>query len=300
MFILSQITVPRTFGGEKLFAYGAIAHMDKKIGQLFTVSATEKLNSVILNGTFAGSGLREVFRDNPSLFGYDRYGAIFPFMIDFIDSSYGALCYQTHPTKRYAQQHLSMPFGKNESWYFIDPPTLGKTYANCKVQNRTQAMQALQKGLYREFIDEVPVSAGDYMYVPAGTLHAIGAGALVFEIQQAHPKTFNFYDFDRVYDGEKRALNWEEGLENLVFSSSVVSRPMNVGDVIEEEDYGSAMVFLRESFQNTRDVFCALTLLEGMLSTQEGMIRRGVSVLLSPKESVQFDGEALAMVNWPK
>lgn len=300
MFILDQITVPRIFGGEKLLPYGADASKGEKIGQLFTVSATKDLDSTVMNGPFAGEKLSKVFAEHKELFGYDRYGDIFPIMIDFIDSSSGALCFQTHPTKEYAGRELGMPFGKNESWYYIDAPASGANYANTPCETKEQALQALERKDYDAFIGTVPIADGDYLYIPAATPHALSEGALVFEIQQAHPKTFNFYDFDRLYDGKKRALNLDDGFENFNFSASISARPMAPGELFEEEDYSSLLTKISSPWKNEQPTFCALTLLEGSLNSPEGELKKGMSALVMPGEEVCFAGEAMVMVNWPK
>jgi mannose-6-phosphate isomerase len=134
--------------------------------------------------------------------------AAFPVLTKFIDAR-AALSVQVHPDDAYAQRVEGQPNGKTECWYILgaDPGAelvLGWT----RDTDRTEYERRVADGTLGEILRRVPVQRGDAFYLPAGTLHAIGAGIRVFETQQTSDLTYRIFDWNRLEpDGTPRELH---------------------------------------------------------------------------------------------
>lgn len=301
MLILGPKLMFKMWGGERLHDYGADKN-ETGIAMMYTMSANDEYDSEILNGPYKGQTLHQVFKEHKELFGYDKYGDLFPLMVDFIDAQNGNLSIQTHPIDSYAQEHLNMPFGKTESWFFIIPPESGKIYCGSKVKTMKEVEEKVAANEYKDIIDEIETPAGSYVYIEAGTLHAISTGSFVYEIQQAHDVTYRFWDYDRLVDGKLRELQTELAMKNLRPELDSKAEAFNFDEIKEEKCYALMRKQLKDgSFKNPDSVFACVTMLEGEIKTEEGeTIKKGTSFVLAPGEEFSFTGEAEVMVAWPR
>lgn len=138
---------------------------------------------------------------------------------------------QVHPTDAYAQEHENGQLGKTEMWYVLDASKDAKLVYGLKRERTEQQMRdAIAKGTLMKDLQWVPVKKDDLFFIGAGTIHAIGAGALVAEIQENSNLTYRLYDYDRVgKDGKKRELHIDKALDvaNLK-SSAEPKQPLRV------------------------------------------------------------------------
>ncbi len=187
--------------------------------------------SYVSGGAFDGAELAEVLRRHPEYLGERHRGRhTLPILIKFIDAKRD-LSVQVHPTDEYAKKYESGQLGKTEMWYVLDA---GKDASlvyglnhNC---TKEEMRHALENGTVMRYLQKVPVHKDDLFFIPAGTIHAIGAGALVAEIQENSNLTYRLYDYDRVgKDGKKRELHIDKALEVADLSSSAEPRqPLRV------------------------------------------------------------------------
>lgn len=138
---------------------------------------------------------------------------------------------QVHPTDAYAQEYENGQLGKTEMWYVLDAGRDAKLVYGLK-QNCTKAemRRAIADGTVMKYLQKVPIHKDDLFFIQAGTVHAIGAGALVAEIQENSNLTYRLYDYDRVgKDGKKRELHIDKALDvaNLK-SSAEPKQPLRV------------------------------------------------------------------------
>lgn len=136
-----------------------------------------------------------------------------------------------HPTDAYAQEHENGQLGKTEMWYVLDAGREARLVYGLK-QNCTKAemRRAIADGTVMKYLQKVPIHKDDLFFIQAGTVHAIGAGALVAEIQENSNLTYRLYDYDRVgKDGKKRELHIDKALDvaNLK-SSAEPKQPLRV------------------------------------------------------------------------
>ena len=186
-----------------------------------TISETWELTvrrdemSRILNGESEGKTLAEYFEEN----GYDcvtpdfKSGDRFPLLIKLIDAE-DVLSVQVHPDDEYAKR-VEGDSGKTEMWHVIDAKEGAKLIYGLKPGiGQAEFSRAVAEGRIGEVVNEIDVAAGDTYFIPAGMVHAIGAGILIAEIQQNADLTYRVYDFDRVgADGKKRELHIEKALD---------------------------------------------------------------------------------------
>ena len=200
------------WGGTRLKAeYNKSTELDK-IAESWELSCHKDGESVIANGPDAGKTLsayieeqgRSVLGKNAEKFSY------FPILIKLIDAK-GNLSVQVHPDNDYALR-VEGEYGKTEMWYVVDcEPGASLLYGFQQEISKEEFARRIEEGTLLEVCNRVPVKKGDVFFIEAGTLHAIGEGILICEIQQNSNTTYRVYDYGRVgADGKPRALHVEQ------------------------------------------------------------------------------------------
>ena len=148
----------------------------------------------------------------------------------FIDARQN-LSVQVHPDDAYAREHENGQLGKTEMWYVLDASENSRlVYGLSRDADADTLRRAIGYGSLDKYLQKVPIRKDDVFFIPAGTIHAIGAGALVAEIQENSNLTYRLYDYDRVgKDGKKRELHIDKALAvaNLR-SSAEPKQPLRV------------------------------------------------------------------------
>ena len=187
--------------------------------------------SYVVGGRFDGMELAEVLRKHPEYLGERHKGKNeLPILIKLIDAKQD-LSVQVHPTDEYAREHENGQLGKTEMWYVLDASKDAKlVYGLKRSYSETQMRRAIEKGRIMNYLQQVPVKKDDLFFIEAGTIHAIGAGVLVAEIQENSNLTYRLYDYDRVgKDGKKRELHIDKALQVANLKSSAEPRqPLRV------------------------------------------------------------------------
>ncbi len=187
--------------------------------------------SYVVGGEFDGKKLAQVLEKYPEYLGKRHKGEnTMPILIKFIDAKMD-LSVQVHPTDAYAIEHEQGQLGKTEMWYVLDADKNARLVYGLKRDcTREQMRQAIINGTLMKELQWVPVKKGDLFFIEAGTIHAIGAGALVAEIQQNSNLTYRLYDYDRIgKDGKKRELHIDKALDVAKLKSTAEPRqPLRV------------------------------------------------------------------------
>ena len=137
---------------------------------------------------------------------YDK----FPLLIKILDAS-DNLSVQVHPEDDYARENENGELGKTECWYVLDAKEGAKLVYGHTAKTKEEFNDKINREQWQELFIEEEVKVGDFFYIPAGTLHAIGEGILIYEVQQNSDTTYRVYDYDRVdKDGNKRELHIEK------------------------------------------------------------------------------------------
>lgn len=194
----------------------------ERIAESWELSTHPDGESRISGGAFDGKTLSEYF-DAVGWEESGEYGAKFhclPVMVKFIDAKEN-LSIQVHPNDEYALCH-EKDHGKNEIWYIVEADENAFVYLGFnRDTTKEEVEQRLKDRTIEEILNKVPVQKGEFYYVPAGTIHAIGAGCLICEIQQTSNLTYRMYDYDRTDKfGKPRELHIEKALEVLNYAKT--------------------------------------------------------------------------------
>lgn len=203
------------WGGTRLRTeYGQHSDADR-VAESWMLSSHPDGPSTIENGEFAGMTLPEYFtKAGRGGFGTDcaRFPD-FPVLIKLIDAK-ERLSIQVHPDDAYARAH-GEPFGKTEMWYVVDcEPGASLYYGFDHEIPKEEFKRRIEGNTLEEVLNRAPVHKGDVFFITAGTLHAIGAGILIAEIQQSSNLTYRIYDYGRLgKDGKPRQLHIAQALD---------------------------------------------------------------------------------------
>lgn len=181
--------------------------------------------SVVAAGHYAGKSLHElVMQHGAALFGRHHPQPQFPLLFKYLDANL-PLSLQVHPDDAYAKQMTPPDLGKTEAWCVVHAEPGSKLWAGLKpgIDRETLARQ-VAAGNTEQCMHVIEPVAGDCIFIPAGVPHALGAGLVIAEIQQASDTTFRLFDWNRVgADGKPRALHVEQSLAVINYGFGLVS-----------------------------------------------------------------------------
>lgn len=235
------------WGGTKLRdVYGKNCDYDK-IAESWELSAHPDGQSIIANGKHKGMLFGQYLeRIGKEVLGWKCQSiADFPLLIKFIDAK-DNLSIQVHPDDDYALEHEHQ-YGKNEMWYILDCEPGASLYVGFNRDvSREEVEDRVRNNTILEVLNQVPTHPGDVFFIPAGTVHAIGAGNLICEIQQSSNCTYRLYDYDRRDKyGNPRDLHLQKALDVLNYSSYVQPE-------LKRENTGEGTVLCRCKYFETK------------------------------------------------
>lgn len=201
------------WGGNKICEYKGISQPEPNIGESWEISAVPGHESVVADGVYKGRLISDLTRQfGEDLLGsrvLEKYYGNFPLLIKIIDAA-DNLSVQVHPDDDLAaKRHNSL--GKTEMWYIIGADEGARIYAGLRVaMTPDDYVRRVAEGTFAETLAVHPSAPGDVFFLPAGRVHAIGAGNLLVEIQESSDITYRIYDYDRRRaDGKPRELHTE-------------------------------------------------------------------------------------------
>jgi len=214
--LLRPVLMEKIWGGRRLASVIGKTLPPGKIGESWEASthrngvstiASGSLKDLRLDKAIAGN-LKEMLGERILSRGYDTL----PVLVKFIDAS-DKLSVQVHPNDEYAKIHEN-DRGKTEMWYILyTEPNAQLIYGLKEGTTRELLGSAIKKGEAEKYLRYVDISAGDVLFVPAGTVHAILGGVVLLEIQQSSDSTYRLYDWGRLgFDGKPRPLHIEKAL----------------------------------------------------------------------------------------
>jgi len=207
----NPILKEKIWGGNKLVSLLNKQSDLCKIGESWEISDVENNVSIISNGAFKGYNLKELIeKHDASLLGahnFKNFGYKFPLLIKFLDAQTD-LSVQVHPDNAMAKTHHNS-FGKTEMWYIMESDKNADIVLGLKDNSiNPEILSNVNLNNVDSIFNRIPVKKGDSYFIPAGKIHAIGAGVLAAEIQQTSDITYRVYDWDRTDDkGMKRELH---------------------------------------------------------------------------------------------
>lgn len=227
----APILKERIWGGTKLQSVLNKPIISDKTGESWEISTVEGDVSVVSNGVLAGKSLNELIDSNPeAILGtevYKRFGKQFPLLFKYLDARED-LSIQVHPNDELAKKHHNS-FGKTEMWYVLQADENSKIIVGFKENsNEAKYLENLKNKTLLSILDDVKVKTGDVFFLETGTVHAIGAGLVIAEIQQTSDITYRLYDFDRVdAAGNQRELHVDLALEAINYNKIDTKKSYN-------------------------------------------------------------------------
>ena len=186
----------------------------EKLAEGWMLSCHKDGENIIENGAFEGRTLSEIVKDNPEFLGVQGNNfEYFPILIKLIDAK-NDLSVQVHPDNEYALR-VEKEYGKTECWYILDCDEGAELiYGFNREISSEEFKQRIEDNTFLDTVNKVKVKRGDLFFIEAGTLHAIGKGIFLAEIQQNSNSTYRVYDYGRLgADGKPRPLHIEKAID---------------------------------------------------------------------------------------
>jgi mannose-6-phosphate isomerase len=222
--IFEPIFKPKIWGGRRLESVvGKKLDTDEPIGESWEIADLENGQSVVRTGPAKGKTLEELVREwgKDLLGGAPLFEGRFPLLIKFLDA-HDNLSVQVHPDQAMAKRLGGNVRVKNEAWYILHSEPNGAIYLGFQPGVTPESFrQSIADGTSASTLRRIAVKPGECYYLPSGTIHALGAGVLVAEVQTPSDTTYRVYDWDRVdpSTGVGRDLHITEALECTRFGS---------------------------------------------------------------------------------
>ncbi len=236
---------PQIWGGRALAErFGKHLSTDDAYGESWEISGHPHHVSVVSEGPFAGQNLTELCQQHPhEIFGNTiPADGKFPLLIKILDC-HQLLSVQVHPDDAKAEQILGNEKGKTEAWVVIDADPGGVIYAGLKPGiTRAQFEEHMEQKTTGDALHRFHPKAGDCVFIPAGTIHTMGGGVLIAEVQQTSDATFRIFDWNRVdKTGQSRPLHLKESLAAIDFNKGpvvpVIPQPIGSGERLVECEF---------------------------------------------------------------
>lgn len=293
MLLLKRIVHNTIWGGPKISRLAGVE--GNRIGHLYSLYCRKDVSNEILNGQWRGHCLNEVFPLFKAEVGMNDY-EFFPLTLALTEAREN-LSIQVHPDDEAANALEHAARGKRESWYFIDAPTSGTIINGCTCRDKAQQEMMIANGQFLEMADVLPVEKGDYVFVEPGTLHAITAGSLVFEIEEGSDFTYRFYDYDRVdSQGKPRELHVAKAAECLRLGLKSTVKVYNDQEIVEKT-YTTRLIKNLDDYTNLSNTLECFTFVEGNLWCDSVEVPPGSTILMWPGESLPVSRVKLAFVS---
>ncbi len=209
------------WGGNEISKFKGITPIQEGVGESWEISSVEGNVSVVANGELADKSLAEIIATyKEQLVGkknYETFGTTFPLLIKFIDAR-DNLSIQVHPNDELAKKRHDS-FGKTEMWYVINAAPGAFLYSGFEKQMTPDSyVKSIEDNTFVDSLAKHDVKKGDVFFLPAGRVHAIGAGTFIAEIQQTSNITYRIYDYNRKdANGNGRELHTELAKDAIDF-----------------------------------------------------------------------------------
>lgn len=242
---LKPVLQEKIWGGSKLQTQFNLELPNESIGEAWCISAHPNgVSTVTTPASYQGLGLDELYEKHPELFGED-HPTPFPLLIKILDAN-DDLSVQVHPDDSYASAHEGQgELGKTECWYIISAEPGASIIYGHHAQSREEFEAMVEDGNWDGLLRRIEVKAGDFFYVPHGTIHAIGAGIVILETQQNSDTTYRVYDYDRRdKQGQLRDLHLKQSADVTQFPHQDAETTLSV----QKDEQSSASHLLTNEY----------------------------------------------------
>lgn len=285
------------WGGTRLKTEYKMESDLEKVAEAWVLSTHKDGAGIVLNGELAGKTLTEAVE----VFGADCLGengkkfSYFPILIKLIDAK-DDLSVQVHPDDEYALK-VEGEYGKTEMWYIVDCEPGATLYYGFKEEITKDEFRAkIADNTITEVLNKVPVKKGDVYFIPSGTIHAIGSGILIAEIQQNSNTTYRVSDYGRLgADGKPRPLHIDKAVEVTNLTKPPVQSNLPEG-VLADCEYFNVKIFNTDDVKKIKvdnSSFSALLCLEGEVTFDGVTLKKGDCAFVpANRGEITFEGSA--------
>lgn len=274
--------------------------LDKNFGEYWTISGYVSFPSVVKNGKYQGMTLDELYKNHHELFATSS-SVEFPILIKMIATS-ADLSVQVHPDDEYARKDNDL--GKTESWLILASDN-GRIVYGHSAKTKEELDEKARSNDF-SFLDYYTVKKGNFIKVPSGTIHALGKGLVLLEVQQSSNLTYRLYDYDRLgSDGKKRELHLDKALDVIKVPNKVVVDDTNYldnpDDVIlwDNEYFNIKLINVRRRirFINEDHKYYLCTVASGYFKYDNNTLRVGESFIVTTKaKDLEISGKGKLLV----
>jgi len=283
----SPLYMTRVWGGRSLeMIYSRPLPDSQPYGESWEMSDRRHEQSIVDQGPYAGKSLHDLWSNHrEELFGTGLTGDRFPLLIKILDAR-DDLSIQVHPPQAVAAELGGEP--KTEMWYIADCDPDAQLYVGFKEGvTRDDFEASLADGTVAEKVHAITPRPGDSIFIPSGRLHAIGAGFLIYEIQQNSDTTYRVFDWNRLgLDGNARELHVEKSMRSIDFDDIEPGMDKPDGPVIAKCEHfvvEKHEVSSGSSISTPGDQFSILTVVFGQLTSEGGRDFKAGDFLLLPR-----------------
>ena len=285
------------WGGTRLKTEYKMESDLEKVAEAWVLSTHKDGPSVVLNGELCGKTLTEAVE----IFGADCLGengkkfSYFPILIKLIDAR-DDLSVQVHPNDEYALK-VEGEYGKTEMWYIVDCEEGAALYYGFKEEiSKEEFREKIADNTITDVLNRVPVKKGDVFFIPSGTIHAIGRGILIAEIQQNSNTTYRVCDYGRLgADGKPRPLHIDKAVEVTNLTPPPAAKDLSAGTLAECE-YFKVRLFstdTQKEIEVDNASFVSLLCLEGEVSFDGVTLVKGDCAFIpANRGKITFKGSA--------
>ena len=293
------------WGGTKLKDIYGYEIPSDHTGECWAISAHKNGDCTIADGEYKGKTLSWLFENHRELFG-NIEGDQFPLLVKIIDAK-NDLSVQVHPDDAYAKEHENS-LGKTECWFVLQADEGTKMVMGHHAKTKEEFVKAIENDDYDNLLNSFKIKAGDFFYIPSGTIHAICKGSLIYEAQQSSDITYRVYDYHRKdKDGNERQLHVKQSID----VTTVPYKPYDLAKQVEETiENGTRKELVSSNYLtlNKYDMtgynkvkndkpFQLVSIIEGQGTVEGKEVKKGDHfVVCSDQKEVDFDGTMTVMI----
>ena len=292
------------WGGTKLKDIYGYEIPSDHTGECWAISAHKNGDCTIADGEYKGKTLSWLFENHRELFG-NIEGDQFPLLVKIIDAK-NDLSVQVHPDDAYAKEHENS-LGKTECWFVLQADEGTKMVMGHHAKTKDEFVKAIENDDYDNLLNSFKIKAGDFFYIPSGTLHAICSGSLIYEAQQSSDITYRVYDYHRKdKDGNERELHLKQAIDCLSFDKDIdkndvhpvvkVHENMKETIFISNDSFTVSQLLVIGKCQYKCDNYQLATVVKGSGKVDEYDVKVGDNFLIPTNTSIELDGQMMIMM----
>lgn len=287
MIIFEPIFKHKIWGGDwiaKNHKYVKRIQIEQKVGEVWLLSGTDEDKTLVEEGQFKGYTINQLLEEKSELFG-NRFYRKFPAIMKIIDAK-EHLSIQIHPAKSDLCN-----ISKSECWYIIDCDEKAEVVIGHKALQEEEFLESVTNGTLEDILIKKYIKPGDFVYVPAGTIHAIRGGSLILEISEPDDVTYRIYDYGRKSESANhREINIEKAMESMIIPhrEDRICYEMSWGENLRITNFIENRIFFVQKWENRKsnrvDVkwnFALVYCLDGFGRLNGKKIEKGETYLLT-------------------